>query len=516
MTMLRKIARASCIVLLLFIIAGCKKNNPEPDKEPDTQEPIDETPWTPYTMRNKRELFVDQYLIQSKSKVEHRLHHPVSAGPVLYFDRPWEGNFSTYVSVVQAEGLYHMYYRGSGGTGTNGQVTCYAVSNDGINWSKPNLALHSVNGTMNNNIVLIFSDIQTSHNFAAFYDTKEGVDPSERFKGVGGVASNPSRPNRGLYRYVSSNGVNWTQKSTTPLFDNTGTAMDSQNVLTWLPDEQRYAIYLRTWTGDSPGHNTLLKGTRTIARSTSTDFVNWTAPERMTFGDTPMEDLYTNATQPYFRAPHILVAMPFRFAPTVKVLSDEELIQYGVHNSMWVGASDAVFMTSRGGNSYDRTFMQSFIRPGLNGNNWAARSNIPASGIAQTGPDELSIYLTRAYATDDVYLERMTLRLDGFASVRANFEEGHIITKPLILEGSHLNVNYSTSSVGYVKVSFLDENGQEIDGYRTNQVKSLIGDKTDERVTWNLSSSISRINGRPVRIKFTIKDADVYSFSVWD
>ncbi|HMR18424.1 MAG TPA: hypothetical protein PKA53_03910, partial [Sphingobacterium sp.] len=237
--LLLKYAVITCVVVSFSAVSCGKKDNPKPNTPPAGEEPppVDNTPWTPYAINNKRELFVDKYLIESSSEIEHRLHHPTPMGSVLKFDKPWEGIFCTYVSVIHAEGKYHMYYRGSGGTSTNGQVTCYASSTDGINWEKPNLGLHAFNGSTNNNIILIGNDRQTTHNFAAFYDSKPGVDPAERFKGVGGVASNPSRPNetKGLFRYVSPDGINWTMKSAVSLFPSDGHGMDSQNVPVWLP-----------------------------------------------------------------------------------------------------------------------------------------------------------------------------------------------------------------------------------------------------------------------------------------
>lgn len=466
-------------------------------------------------LHNRRELFVDRHLIESKHNVEHRLQTPVPMGSVMKFDKPWEGKFSAYVSIVYAEGLFRMYYRGiAEDNNPLAEMTCYAVSVDGIHWAKPNLGLFEVKGTKNNNVVLVGSALQSSHNFAVFYDSREEVPREEKFKAVGGTSSNQTRKHKGLYRYVSPDGVRWKLKDSTALF--TGYAMDSQNIPTWLPAEQCYAIYLRTWTGDKPGDAKLLKGIRTISRSTSTDFVNWTEPQQMTFGNTPMEDLYINGTQPYFRAPHILVAMPFRFDPNSKVLSDDELKQYGLHPTMWQGVSDGVFMTSRGGTLYDRTFLESFVRPGANGYNWAARSNIPAAGVVQTGHDEMSIYVTRAYGADNVYLERLKLRLDGFASMRAGFAEGYILTKPIILDGSHLNLNFATSSIGYIKVVLTGENGEEIPGFTEREAIKLIGDQIEGNAKWTSGNSIEALKGQKVRIKFVLKDADLYAFGVWD
>lgn len=465
-------------------------------------------------LNNQHELFLDRYLIEYTHNVELKMGVPISAGPAILFDQPWEGKFSGgYVSVVNNNNNFSIYYRGS--SGNSSQVTCYAESRDGINWSKPALKQFKVNGTYENNVVMNWDALQASHNFSVIYDNSPNSIPEERYKAVGGVASSKKRELRGLYRYVSSDGIKWSLKDSVALFPN-GYGMDSQNVLAWLPSEDQYAIYLRKWTEDKPEDDVLLKGIRTIARSTSKDFINWTEPELMSFDGKPVENLYTNATQPYYRAPHILIAMPFRFAPDSRVLSDEEMQKHGIDKTMWSGVSDAVLISSRGGNSYNRTFMESFVRPGLDQANWAARSTIPAVGVIPTGKNEISFFVTRRYGTDECYLERMKLRIDGFASLSSSYEEGYVVTKPLIVKGNNLLLNFSTSSIGYVKILFLNEFGEEIDGFSEKDAVKIVGDKIDFPVSWNNDRTISELYGEKVRIKFIMRDADVFSFGIFD
>ena len=128
---------------------------------------------------------------------------------------------------------------------------------------------------------------------------------------------------------------------------------------------------MRDWSESSPGG--LYEGVRTIVRSVSKDFTHWSEPEQMTFGDTEMEHLYTNATHPYFRAPQLLIAMPFRFSPQKQALSEEELIRFDIDPTQRKGVSDAVLMTSRGGTSYDRKFLTS-----LSGPEWINATGRPA------------------------------------------------------------------------------------------------------------------------------------------
>ncbi len=72
----------------------------------------------PLDIGSRLELFVDDYLIESMEGVRLKLHEPQSAGKVLAFDRPCEGNTSTYVNILQDEDRLRMYYRGSSDRGS--------------------------------------------------------------------------------------------------------------------------------------------------------------------------------------------------------------------------------------------------------------------------------------------------------------------------------------------------------------------------------------------------------------
>ena len=470
----------------------------------------------PILLQNQRELFIDDYLIADLNQVEQKLHKPYATGEGLEFDKPWEGIFPAYVTIVDNGTFFQMYYRGSAFINhKNTDLTCYAESQDGITWTKPNLGLYEINGSRKNNVVMVNGEGEVAHNFTVFYDDREGVPPEERYKGVGG-ANRDNSTRIGLKRFVSADGMHWSRYTadTADLFPDY--ALDSQNSLTWDESEQCYAIYFRTWTGAKPGLPYPPGGIRTIARSTSKDFKTWTEPQSMSFGDTEMEHLYTNATHHYFRAPQLLVSMPFRFFPDKKVLTDAQLNRNGTDPTQWQGISDGVFMTSRGGYEYDRTFLESFIRPGRDLQNWSARCNIPAMGVIPTGINEMSMYVTRAYATNDAWLERITLRTDGFASISAGYKAGTLLTKPIQLEGNNLYLNFSTSSAGSIKLVVLDTKGKEIEGFGEEDAPTLIGDFVDYRVEWENGKTLEDLSGKTVTLKFMMNDADLYSLGVFE
>ena len=473
---------------------------------------------TPLRLANRRELFVDDAVLDRVQGLDVRLGSPAPAGVAMTFGEPWEGRFCAFVTVVKDGAKFRMYYRGTGDGGAHTEITCYAESDDGITWRKPKLGLVELHGSKQNNVILGYTPKRYTHNFTPMIDERPGVPPEERYKAVGGgmttsAESKATGAVRGLYRLVSADGIRWKEAPGGPLF--TGYACDTQNVLVWLPAEQCFAIYLRVWTGDEP-NRPRWRGTRLIARSTSKDFVNWSKPEVMATGDAEPENLYTNATHPYFRAPHILIALPFRFAEERRVLDEDELVQLGVHKTMWKGVSDAVLMTSRGGTRYDRKFRESFVRPGPDRINWAARSNMPALGVVPTGPGEMSMYLICRYGTPENRLERRTLRVDGFASLHGGYNAGTAVTKPVVLEGAELRANLATSSIGYVKIVVLDEAGAEIAGFGEADAPELAGDDIDRKVTWKSGKTIAELRGRPVRLRFIVRDADLYSFGAFD
>lgn len=456
----------------------------------------------PVDIGSRLELFVDSYLIESLDGVRLQIGAPKRDGVVMRFDQPWEHG-SSFVTVFRDGGRYRMYYRGSkAGPGT--EVTCYAESSDGIAWTRPGLGLVKWGDGRDTNIILEADEYGSTHNFSPMLDDRPGVLAAERYKAIGGKGPT-GKPAIGMLRFVSADGIHWKRYGAPPLF--AGYALDSHNVLTWCPAENCYAIYLRTWTEGGTPSRPAFKGFRTISRATSRDFVHWTEPEPMTFGNTPAEHLYTNNTQPYLRAPHILIAMPRRYFPDRQAYPVEQQVEWGVPRAHAKGIADAVLMSSRGGNAYDRTFMQSFLRPGTDPLSWHARENPPSNGIVQTGPEEMSFYVINHFPMPSQYLTRVTLRLDGFASAHADYATGTLVTKPIRFSGSTMILNLATSAGGGGKVDILDSSGAVL-----ASSEEIIGDSIARTVRWKGAGGPAALAGREVRIRFRLHDADLYSF----
>ena len=452
-------------------------------------------------LKDRRELFVDHYLIEKFQGVTIKKHIPVDEGPVFNFDKPWEGPFCGYVTIIKDNDIYRAYYRGSQGgkDGNNNEVTCYTESKDGIKWYKPNLRIHTIQGSKKNNVILA-NIAPVPHNFCPFLDNNPNAKPEQKYKGIGGTDKT------GLLAYVSEDGINWKELQKEAVLKKG--VFDSQNVAFWSESEKCYVCYFRIW---SDGGFTAYKGFRSIGRSTSSDFINWSEPEAMTFGDTPLEHLYTQQTSPYFRAPHIYVAIGGRFMPGRQVLTEEQAKKLNVNPGYFKDCSDAFFMTSRGGNVYDRTFMEAFIRPGIGLDNWVSRSNYPALNVVQTTPTEMSIYVNQDYAQPSAHLHRYSLRLDGFTSLSAPYKGGEVLSKAFTFSGKELEINYSTSAVGELKFEIQDEHGRPIPGYTMDDSDTIIGDEISKIVTWKGNKDVKPLASKAVRLRIYMKDADLYS-----
>lgn len=450
---------------------------------------------TPVAIGDKREIFVDNYLIQEKRNVELKMHTPQYQGPVIKLDNPWEGDFSLYTTILKDGSLYRAYYRGirtAGEDGNENETTCYAESFDGKTWTKPDLGLYKFNGSYRNNILLANAKPVT-HNFCPFIDTNPDRVLRQRYKAVGGTSDT------GLIAYVSEDGIHWVKLKNEPL--KIKGRFDSQNVIFWSETERLYVCYFRT----------LNNGIRSVSRATSKDFLTWSEPVAMTFGDTELEHLYTQQTSPYFRAPHIYIATAARFMDRRKAITDEQAKTIGVNPSYYRDCSDGVLLSSRGGNVYDRTFMESFIRPRIGFENWVSRTNYPALNVVQTGPEEMSVYVNEHYAQPSGHLSRYSMRLDGFSSLHAGYKGGEILTKPLSFSGNELEINYSTSSAGEIRIELQDAAGKAIPGFTAEDAQVMIGNEIKRIVRWNGKADLGSLAGKTIRIRLLMKDADLYS-----
>lgn len=424
---------------------------------------------------SQRELFVDAFLIDRLTNASLKAHQPEPREAVFTCEEPWEGNTSAYFTLFRDEDRFRMYYRGghwdvAAKKATHPEFTCYAESRDGLSWTKPKLGLFEFNGSKDNNIVWAG---EGTHCFTPFKDANPACPPDARYKAMSGGFR------RGLHAYQSADGIHW--KLMKPDFVITDGDFDSQNLAFWDPLRQCYVEYHRK------GRN----GVRDIMTATSTDFVTWTKPEYLEYGDAPAEHLYTNAILPYARAPHLLLGFPTRFQPKTQQV-------------------EPILMTSRDGKNFHR-WPDALIPITAPQERDGNRSNYMTWGLLQLPgrPNELSVYATeRYYAGPGSRVRRFTFRTDGFISVHAD-ANGELLTRPLVFDGKSLVVNYATKPSGSLKVELQDAEGKPIPGFTLADCKTLSGDSIEQAVSW--SGDLATLAGKPTRIRFAINAGDLFA-----
>ena len=123
----------------------------------------------------------------------------------------------------------------------------------------------------------------------------------------------------------------------------------------------------------------------------------------------------------------------------------------------------------------------------------------------------MSIYVTRAAGTPSWHVSRYVLRVDGFASVNAPYSGGEMVTRLFTFSGRELLLNYSTSAAGSIRVEIQGPSGKVIPGYGLEDAPEIIGDEIERAVAWQKGTDVSSLAGQPVRLRFAMKDADLYS-----
>ena len=342
----------------------------------------------------------------------------------------------------------------------------------------------------------------------------------------------------GLWALVSPDGIRWRKLSDKPL-PLVGN-FDSQNVIFWDALRGEYRAY---WRDHRRGDLTIPDG-RDIRMAVSKDFIEWSErrwldydPGRNGTSERPADpdsahQFYTNGIQPYYRAPHLLLGFPLRYIDRGWTASTDALpnlerrrelaaenVGGGRPTREGTAVTDVLFMAGRDGRRF-HVFPEAIIPPGIQRNGaWFYGAGGKALGMVETesafdgAPRELSIYVAEnARQESPKRLRRHTFRMDGFVSVHASLKGGELLTKPLVFSGDRLEVNFATSAGGSLRVQIQDEDGEPIPGFSLDDCNLQYGDQLDRIVSWKAGADVGKLAGEPVRLRFELKDADLYAF----
>ena len=471
-----------------------------------------------YLREGRKQLFADGYLVDELTGARRVQHTPTKyeGNPIIRSEFDWE---NLYIQIRDApiwnpeKKRWEMWYWGRG-IGVEGIGTFLAVSTDGLNWEKPIVGAFEFNGSKENNLLTPMSpyDLFLYH---VLYDERD-PDPRRRWKALIGD-TNP-RP------AASPDGINWTFLTQKRI------PSGEEGFLIYDELTGRFVFTLRV------SHDSGFGRQRAVNISTSKDFIEWTDPVLMFAADARAQELGAEWLQritadPAFRQP---------------LVNDPEQYNTQVYN-MAVFPYEGIYlgmptMFRNSGSSSTVPWGDGYSVPGLavspNLRDWhyaledTRPDFLPLSPVAddvfdnaQIEPpsrpirmgDKLFFYYTgiqfRSISTSGGSAIHLSmLRLDGFVSVQSGQESGTVLTKPLVWRGSELWVN-ADASEGELRAEVLDADGNLLrSGLSVGAAEPLVRDGVRLPLRWSGTEDLSELIGQTVRLRFHLKDADLYAF----
>lgn len=471
-----------------------------------------------------RQLLVDDFLVE-KSDLRRTFHHATNheINPVIRADQAWEtGGKSYFVAPYQGAALYDpkdqlfkMWYQ----TGRTGDYICtsvgYATSKDGLHWEKPifaeskNVDADTVSPVKGTNLVIQVRRFDCNSVWLDY----SAKSPDERFKMFSSEFFN--RTWNCVYR-TSPDGIHWSGALVErPVWGDYVLAFFNPFRRMWVYEARihggtvgRCRAYM-----ENPDPRKLAEGVRrNHGMNIEGDSVYWVGADDLDprHPDSEYEgikpQLYSLAAAPYESL--MLGLFVIWTGPENSTVAKEGIQK---HCQILTGFS-------RDGFHWDRPDRKPFISPSWKKGTWNFGNTQPASGCCLVVGDKLYFYFSarqddksggHANATTGLAI----LRRDGFASLDAGDKAGSLTTRPITFKGKHLFVNVNCPE-GELKAEVLDANGKAIEPFTLAHCQAVSCDKTLASVTWEGAADLAALSGKPVRLRFELKNGSLYAFWV--
>ena len=492
--------------------------------------PVDIGDW-PLKLDSTHQLFVDDFLLAERHDLRRELHQPVKhpANPILQPEQPWEkqtGGFIVDLVVRdQKTGRFRMWY--TVGPLPNDEMppqkggkalylpTCYAESDDGVRWTKPNVGKYRIGGSTRNNIV------HCGNPMGIFLDPRE-KDPNKRFKGFFNNRP-PNVPMGGIYLSTSPDGIEWAEQNAWPIMIRKkgtqhvfykGYFAPKRGLPAGFTDLNnaaiRYDWRLGKYVADV---KVLIRGARCCGMSVSDDCVHWSIPRMVMY----MDKKDPKDAQLYFYHAFPYESMWLGFLRVMRTRrtgwkqTEIQLIS-SRDGITWTRAGDRREFLPLGG---DESFDADYNTPALN------NKCVPVG-------DELWIYYMgsrhwkRDHAKPPVWggyrraIGLAKLRRDGFVSLGAGKKIGTLLTRPVSYGGRRLFVNAQIEPGGYLRAEVRDFYNKTLAPYRRGDCTALRKGAVCAAIAWEktdrLPAGANEAINKHIRLLFELKNARLYSF----
>ena len=481
-----------------------------------------------------RYLLLDDRLIEKKQNVRLAIGtvKKHEANPLMVQDKPWEPRYDNlYPNIVydKDQKLYRCWYNPfikdslasktphekrdmDPYTNKKGQKKgdkvpylppplsrefgmCYAVSKDGLKWTKPELNLVEFNGSKANNIFLG----EGSHGGGISIDPRdsEGERRYKMFEGGIWLAGKEyeSRP---AVRF-SKDGLHWGKSIPVPEVE---AHADTHNSNRWIPELKKYVTMTRIHRGKAFFRHPL--GQRVVGRTESSDFLKWSKATEVLRGD-PEQQTYA---MPFFRYADIYLGLVMIIRPKDPIKSGER--NYNIKDEKQERVHCELAWSPD-------TFRWERINPGTafiptatvkGAYDWGC---IYAADAPIVMNDGIRIYYSGSDGHHrywrDSFLCLATLRPDGWAGYEPvdSGKVARVVTKPLTWQGK-LKIT-ADSMGGSIQVAVINSKDEVL-----SMSQLVKGEVTDHEINPSKLKRLEGLIGQPVRLKFTLDKAKLYSF----
>lgn len=434
----------------------------------------------------------------------------VTTDPVLQSNRPWESRLG-YPCVVRDGASWKMWYlvtaverdtrtrevkrdtdfdpmAGKFEGAKKQDFVCYAESDDGFTWRKPELGLHEFASSTANNIVLALG----KRRFESVFRDRDG---GYRMLIHGDPIPGGNTAWKAMRSLSSSDGLHWTPDEE-PVLD---MHCDTQNVAFYDKQLQQYVCYVRYTRG----------WRRSVARTAGPEFRHLPHPEIVFEPDSqddPSLDIYTPA---YSRHPDYRAAT--RRDTFDRMGRDEGIERHHDARDMHFlfpamyhrnrDVLDIHLATSRDGRAWSRPERKPIIPLGPQGSG-AGNTLYAAPGIHVLEPGRWGVIYSASDALHNTAFTDPDSQRDSTYRW-ATWQENRLVALQADAEGActvtlcaraarELRFNYQAEAGGSIRVELITRQGlwpptgpTPVAGYTFAECDPLTGDSLAQPVTWN-------------------------------
>jgi predicted GH43/DUF377 family glycosyl hydrolase len=486
------------------------------------------------TLAGKRQLFIDNVVIEYLSDLKRKIHEPTKyeGNPVLRADKPWETEiyFCNVVWDVE-EHIFKAWYQCQVG---GREALSYAVARDGIHWEKPSLGIIEFAGSKENNLVLPPGRIGSP---TVIKDVME-TDPSRRYK----YFAMHDKPVFGMYVGFSPDGIHWTIRDQPVLSAKDDPALNDRPNMMQDVDKRRFIAFTKREINTPFGRGDVGMIYRCRAVSISKDFESWTKPVPAIYpDDKDPEGLQIYGLVGFTYEGRYLGLMDMYWSSIFGQKDLTVTIQLAVSldgEGWWRAGNRDTFLPLGAEGSWDRFRVHPANTPPIlrgdeiwiyyrgAGNRRHAPSTIPPQRrrepwLAPGHRDDPPL----APGVPGTGMGLARLRRDGFVSIDAGPRPGMLLTKPLLFDGDDLHVNVNAGQ-GRLRAELLHVESVQhnypafnwaiqdpVPGFGLDDCVPLKEDTTDGVIRWK-GGNIGQFGSKRVVIRFELVQGSLYSFWV--